>query len=210
MSGMHKVAIKPGIKVNGISGTRAIYPFYESYVANMNLVKDSIITVNPKLEYNSYTVFEWKEAFEDGGISLEKTAFSDTNIEKTSDKTKVFEGSFSGIVHLDATHNFFQCKTMYSYDLPIGDTPVFLEMNYKTNEEVTMGLYAMSSSQTERLDYLILNKTETWKKIYINLKSVIERTTVISPTFQVFFEVTKSSDVSNPEILFDNLKLVHN
>jgi hypothetical protein len=209
-SGKHKVTIKAGIKVNGISGTRAVYPFYETYTASVNLVPDSMITINPVLNYNSYTVFEWKESFEDGGISLDPTAFSDTTIDKTSDPSKVFEGSFSGIIHLDASHDFFQCKCLDSYTLPTNDDPVFLEMNYKTNNEITVGLYANGSSQTERLDMLVLNKTDQWKKIYINLKSAINRTSVLSPTFQVFFEIQKNSDVSEAEILFDNIKLLHN
>ncbi len=207
--GTHTVTIKPGIKVNGIAALRSIYPFYEPYVAKINLIPDSVITINPTITYNSYTVFEWKEAFEDGGISLEKTATSDTTIDKTSNPAEVFEGSYSGIVNMDANHDFFQCNTVSPFVLPIGDHPVFLEMDYKTNEEIKVGLYAYSGTQIQILDVMYINKSDIWKKIYINLNSTIN--SADSPdNFKVFFEVSKSSDVATPLILFDNIKLVHN
>jgi len=208
-TGTHSVTIYPGIKVNGIAETRAIYPFYSSFVSNVNLVSDSIITIDPKtITYN--TVPEWKEDFEDAGVSLSTdTIYSNAYLKKTNDVTKVFEGNYSGIVDMDASHNLFRCKTINSYSLPLADSPVFLEMNYKTNEEMLVGLYATNGSETERLEVLYINKTDTWNKIYINLKTAISNTSLLSPTFQVFIEVQKSSDVSNPEILLDNLKLIY-
>lgn len=211
-SGTHNVVIKPGIKVDGISATRAVYPFYKPYSASINLVPDSSITINPTLTYNSFTVFEWKEAFEDGGISIAKTLFSDTTIEKTSDTSKIFhdEGSYSGIVHLDATHEFFQGVSLNSFILPTGDAPVFLEMNYKTDALIKVGLYANSSSSVMKLDVLYINKSANWNKIYINLNSAIARATNNPSDFQVCIEMQEDADASSAEILFDNIKLVHN
>jgi hypothetical protein len=208
--GTHTVVIKPGIKVDGISATRAVYPFYKPYTASINLIPDSVITINPTLTYNTFTVFEWKEAFEDGGISIDKTLFSDTTIDKTSDITKVYEGSYSGVVHLDATHDFFQGLSLGSFILPSGDSPVFLELNYKTDALIKVGLYANSTSQIMKLDVLYINKSATWNKIYINLNSAINRATNNPDDFQIYIEIQKDTDASSAEILFDNIKLVHN
>src|ERR1035438_2123734 len=38
MTGVHTVIIKAGIKIDGISELRSIYPFYVPYTASMNLV----------------------------------------------------------------------------------------------------------------------------------------------------------------------------
>jgi len=206
--GNHEVMIKAGIKVNGISETRAIYPFYKPYKISLNLIPDSIITINPTITYYSETVFQWKEAFEDGGVTIENTIFSDTLIEKTSDPLYVFEGNYSGIVHLDANHTVYEGKSITSYDLPSGSNPVFLELNYKTENEVYIGLFANTSTESDDVGILHLNKTDTWKKIYINLLNAINNSTNATD-FQVFFRIDKSSDVSNPVILFDNIKLVH-
>ncbi len=59
------------------------------------------------------------------------------------------------------------------------------------------------------LDVLYINKSDKWNKIYINLKNAVNN--AVNPIdFNVYIEVQKSSDVANPEILFDNFKLVHN
>jgi len=212
-SGTHTVTIKPGIKVNGIAGTRAIYPFYTTFTSSENLKTKSIITINPTLTYNSYTDFAWMENFEDGGISLIKTSVSDTIIKQTSDSTKVFEGNFSGIINLDANKSFFQCETASSYGLPSGgDNPVFLEMNYKANQVFLVGLFANNSitGEVQRLEVLYINPTTNWNKIYINLKTALEMTTISNPIYKVFVEAQYSSTVSTTEILLDNLKLVYN
>lgn len=206
--GIHNVKIKPGIKVNGIAATRAIYPFYTYYSSDVTLIKDSAITINPTITYNASTVFEWKEAFEDGGISIEKTMFSDTIMEKTSDVNALFEGNYSGVVHLDENHILYEGNSINNFDLPGGDTPVFLEMNYKTNCEIYVGLYANSSTQSTPFGILYLNKTDTWNKIYINLKTAVNSNTGATG-FQVFFHIEKSSDASSGTILFDNIKLIH-
>lgn len=206
--GNHNVIIKPGIKINGIAGTRAIYPFYTFYSSNVNLIPDSIITINPDITYNAVTVFEWKEAFEDGGITIENTPFSDTTMEKTSDSYYVFEGNYSGIVHIDENNSLYEGRSINNYELPLGDSPVFLEMNYKTDNEIYLGLYANSSSQNKPVGILYLNKSDTWNKIYINLKNAINSNPEATE-FQVFFHIAKASDISNAVILFDNIKLVH-
>jgi len=206
--GTHTVTVKAGIKVNGIAATRAIYPFYQPYVISMNLIKDSIITLNPTVTYFPSTV-KWNEDFE-VGISLVKTSFSDTTIGTTlAGDPEAFDEGISGVVHLDAARDFFQCTTINYYELPRADNPVFLEMNYKTNEKIMVGLYANSTTQSERLEILNINSSNTWNKIYINLNNAINRTTINPDNFYVFFEVQKSSDVSSSKILFDNIKLVH-
>lgn len=205
--GTHTVMIKPGIKVNGIAATRAIYPFYTYYSSDVNLIKDSVITINPNIFYNSETIFEWKEAFEDGGISIENTMFSDTTMEKTSDY--IFEGNYSGIVHLDANHSLYEGRSINNFDLPGGDTPVFLELNYKTECEIYVGLFANTLTGSDDVGILFLNKSDTWNKIYINLKNAVNNSTD-ADDFKVFFQMDNSTnDVTNPVILFDNIKLVH-
>ena len=206
--GTHTVTIKPGIKVNGISATRSIYPFYKPYVASVKLTRDSIITLNPTITYYSSTVFKWQEAFEDGGLSLDETPFSDTTIDKTSDPTKVFEGSYSGVVHLDEARDVFECKTINSYVLPGGDSPIFLELNYKTNEQIYIGITANNSAQNTPIGILYINKTDTWNKIYINLRNAVSSSSNATD-YNIFFNVHKSTDNSNAEILLDNIKLVH-
>lgn len=206
--GTHTVTVKPGIKVNGISATRSIYPFYKPYVVSLNLVKDSIITLNPMVTYFPSTV-KWNEDFEKVGITLEETLFSDTTIVQTlTGDPEAFEG-YSGVVHLDAARDYFECKTIESYTLPSGDNPVFLELNYKTNEQIYVGVIANSSSQSLPVGILYINKSDVWNKIYINLNNAVN-SSPDATDYQIFFSVRKSADNPSAEILFDNIKLLHN
>jgi len=207
-SGAHTITVKPGIKVNGISSSRAIYPFYSTYIINTTLVEDSVVKICPVVTYTSSVVFKWSESFEDGGVSLVKTIFSDTIIEKTSDASKVFEGNYSGVVHLNNDKKLFECKTIDSYFLPKGDVPTFLELNYKSNESIFVGIIANNSSQSESRGVLYINKSDVWNKIYINLKTAVNEFPN-STEYQIFFHVENTAETVNSEILLDNIKLVH-
>lgn len=205
--GQHEITLMAGIKVDGIASTRAIYPFYESYIINTSLFPDSVITLSPTVTYSSAANFLWLEAFEDGGVTIQKTSNSDTLVEKTSQNGEVFEGSYSGVIHLDAAHPYFEGKSIDEFILQGGTSPTFLELNYKCNNEVCVGLYANSSSIVMKLDKMCLFPTDTWTKIYINLNSTVNL--AYSPdNFQVFFAASKSDDVSEVTILLDNIKLI--
>lgn len=206
--GTHTIKVKPGIKLNGISESRTINPFYTTYTATVNLIPDSIINLTPSSTYYSSVIFAWKEGFEDGGISLEKTYRSDTTIEKTSDITKKFEGDYSGIANVDSTHDFFECKTSASYVLPKTGSAVFLEMNYKNNVEFSVGIFANATGTSVQHELLVLNPTAVWKKIYINLTGKVS-TEASANSFQIFFGCQKPAGVANGEILIDNIKLLH-
>lgn len=206
--GRHTITVKAGIKLNGISATRSIYPFYKPYIITVNLQKDSVITLHPTITYYPETKFEWMENFEDGGVSLEKTIFSDTSLEKTSDPLKRFEGNYSGIVHLDSSRKLFECYTISAYQLPGGESPVIMEMNYKTNEEIYMGVISISSAQSIPVGIIHITKSDNWNKIYINIKNAI-LAYPDADEFKVFFRIDKSDQNNVSEIMFDNIKLLH-
>lgn len=206
--GSHTITVKPGIKLNGISESRAIYPFYNSYTTTVSLVPDSVIEIFPTSSYSSAAKIVWYEAFEDGGITLEKTYRSDTNIFKTSDITKRFEGDFSGIVNMDASRDFFEIKSSNSFVLPQGGSAVILELNYKCNQKFSVGVFTNTPGQSIQNEVLIINKSDTWNKIYVNLTGrVSENSDAIN--YNIFFGAFKTEDVAVPEILFDNIRLVH-
>ena len=205
--GDHKLTIRAGIKVNGIAATRAYYPFYDLFEQNINLKPETTDTVKPAVRYYPSTgFFQWMEDFESGGISLMKYSTSDTIIEKTSNPQLVFEGSYSGIAHLDNTKKYLMSATINNYVLPVGNNPVFLEMNYKTNNKIGIGLYA---NGTQRIAVITLNRCDYWNKIYINLTPMVNSVTNVT-NFKIFIEAYKEDDVDSPLLLFDNIKLLFN
>ncbi len=204
--GNFKLEIFAGIKDNGISASRVRYPFYKGYVEQINLVKNKTIYIHPQVTYYSNTKFAWLEDFESAGLSFTYTNGSDTVVNKTS--TNVFEGIGSGKVYLTDIMDFFEAKSPLISGTTLNGNDAYLELNFKTNEPLLIGIYA----DNDQVGLVNLNTTTIWKKIYINLTNVI-KSKPNTNNFQLFFGLketfTNKFSVSNPEFLLDNIKLVH-
>lgn len=206
--GPHTLTIRAGIKVNGISETRGEYPFYEKYEKQVNLVRDSVLEVHPEFMYADFCEFLWVEDFEDGTASFVPSSRSDTIMMVTSAPGFVFEGDRSGQVSLDDSRFFFECFSSEAFDIPRQGTEVYLEMNFRTNNEMVTGLLANLSTQSVLSPVVVLNETSEWKKIYINLKNAVNINSQ-AITYNVFLSASKSGSVEESLILVDNLKLIH-
>lgn len=205
--GAHDVRVDAGIWVNGISATRNQYHFYTSYNASVNLEKEKIITVTPVINYADYTQFIWKEDFEGNSYSLEKTSRCDASINiSKSTGSNAFEGSGSGHFALNPSQVNFEFQTYNEYPLPKDDRDIFLELNFKTNIELTVGLYTKTLSSIYREQIVTLNPTSEWKKVYIYLTSIAQLH-ADAGGHRIFFAATNSGN--DAEIFLDNIKLVY-
>ncbi|MBP6978817.1 MAG: hypothetical protein PHD61_04550 [Bacteroidales bacterium] len=206
--GPYTLLIRAGIKVNGIAETRGEYPFYTDFKKQVNFVRDSVINIKPSFKYEDFCEFVWLEDFEDANVSVSNSSRSDTSMTVTSQPGEVFEQEYSGKVSLDSERFFFECFSSQAFDLPGKGTEVYLEMNFKTNTEVTVGLMVNFLVESILAPVVILNETDEWKKIYISMKNVVSTySTAIS--FNVFFSAVKPAEVTESLILIDNVKLIH-
>jgi hypothetical protein len=199
------VTVKAGIKMNGISSTRIPYPFFTEDDMVVTLQKEQTTRLSPEVSYKSDIHLNWYENFEDDNIRLDE--FGDTLIIRVQG-TDTFEGNGSGKISLNDTNTFYEATTDTSYVLPANGDPVFLEMNFKTNYQVTTGLYALSASMNDQKAIVVLNPTEEWKKIYINLTNAILNSSEAS-NFRVFFGILRREGDPNATVFVDNLKLIY-
>ena len=81
-------------------------------------------------------------------------------------------------------------------------------MNFKINNLVAIGVYAQTISQIEQIPIIILNDTDSWKKIYINFTPTVSGS-IDAVDFKVYFQASNEIGVTQVELLFDNIKLVH-
>jgi hypothetical protein len=65
-----KISIGAGIKVNGLSGNRARYPFYNFYTTTRDLDEAKTIELSPSVSYYSWTNFLMRENFEKAELQL--------------------------------------------------------------------------------------------------------------------------------------------
>ncbi len=204
----HSVKIRPGIKLNGISSTRSYYLIYKDYIKDFILVKDSVLNIPVSSAYADNDVFEWVENFEVGLPAIEEIPGSDTNIIKTSAPGQVFEGSFSGLISLTEDNNYFKAATIDAFELPQFGNFVFLELNYKTNNEFLIGLYANYPSNVVEKHVLYINPKDNWNKIYVNLTNVVSQE-INALNFKVMFMAIKDAGVDQADILLDNIQLIY-
>lgn len=208
IEGRHKVLIKAGIKVNGISDTRGAYPFFEGYTTYVDFVKDSVIAITPMVNYYTTTQFVLNEDFESSGILFEKTSRADTTLEKTNNVTDVFEGDYSGIVHLTTDKSLFECKSIEEFVFPSNGKPVYVELNYKSDIPFMVGFFANNYLSSEQHSVLTVNKSDTWNKIYINMTDAASNYSN-AVNFNIFIGATLAEG-TEATIHLDNIRLVHN
>lgn len=210
--GKQNVSIYAGIKLNGISNTRSAYPFYSPIVREINFVRDSVINLgNLNVGYHPSAIFPWLEDFNISGISLDTTSKSTVAIAKTDNPEYLFPESdnpYCGIVQLTADSAIFEAATIEKFEFPANGGSVFLEMNYKINHPIIVGVIYMASGLRVQRPLYGLNKSEEWNKAYINL-SVIKYDTPSATDFQIFFGAQKEDGSDDVLFLLDNLKLVH-
>lgn len=204
--GTFNVKLYAGIMDNGISGLRERYLFYTPYEEQITFEKGKEIKIEPKITYISSTQAVWLEDFESPATSFTYTAGSDTIINKVN--TDVFEGNASGKVYLQSHMDFFEAKSPAFFNVSSIGSPVYLELDFKTNEPILVGL----KTDDDNIGIVNLNTTSTWKKIYINLTPAISQKPP-NTNFYVFFGIQSSSlspfQTPNPEFYFDNIKILH-
>ncbi len=213
--GKHKLEIRPGIKLNGISSTRVPYPFYKPIIiAEFDFIPGTIRKLGElTTTYYSGIKFPWKEDFEETEISIEKTSWSDTIIMRTSPANNPVaflspNSRYSGVINLTSDKQQYAGTTFGSFEVQKQGTVVILEMNFKTDNFLDVGLLIRDASQVTSVDLVILNHTDAWKKIYINLGSNLS----LYPQaidYKLIFKAGIENGSSNAKIYIDNLKIVN-
>lgn len=210
-SGTVNVKVYPGIKDNGISGTKRIYPFCNVHEQTVNLVQNQTCTLSPTTSYVSSTHFIIED-FEGANVLLENDPNTSMASFFTSNQAlQWFNGNSYAQVNLNTMDSIWIAyTTFHSYHAK--GKEVYLEMDYYTTNRVVTGLIAISPNGIKKNTNIQLNKstpqTVKWKKIYISLKELIGASDV-NAYFDHSFEAFKESGVANTEFRLDNLKVVY-
>ena len=195
--GKKQLRIRAGIKNNGIASSRAAYPFYTSYIEEIELSEDQEISIYPEVTYLSSTNI----LNDDSDIILEKTNFSDTSI-----VFSIEENCNAGF--LTDSLITFEISTQALEGLPQDGSPVYLELDYKCNTQFLAGMFINYSPTIVKKDLLWVNPKEEWNKIYINLTGTINEG-VNAPSFSIFIGMQRDFNLTRNELYFKNFKVVY-
>ncbi len=216
-TGEQNITLRAGVKNNGISNTRGQYPFYSPIDTTLSIKAkqtDSLGTVETKYRQNLQIL--WEEDFEDkDDLTIKNSDEANVEFQITRQPSEVFEGDASMKAHFkdQSKNQLFEIQKsepVNSKDISLSAS-TYLEVDFKTNIEVKMGLIAIppaaSDISANKRSKLILNETKDWQKIYINLKSNLQD---FPPdyNFRFFFGAAKNSD-GEATFHLDNVKLIH-
>lgn len=211
--GEHLVKILPGIKLNGVTGTRVPYPMMEPVEVDLNLIKDSVKNLNIDVRYRSTSKFEMIEDFESTNLKFETTTNNTADFRTTHSTTDpadyIFEGVHSGGGFLTEENNYFQIITKQLFEeLPKLGVPVFIELDFKCNTTIVLSVMSYRYGIGESEDLIYLSPTDEWKKIYINLTSTISYDTD-SDQYKFLISAEHNSSLEESVVLIDNFKLIY-
>ena len=205
--------ISPGIKENGISATRIIYPFYEIF-EQFDADFDENITIYPTTKFKE-TVnckFSSTGSFEGLGDGLLEGAKNNTSvISNTTNPNEVFQGEKSCKISLNSSSNILYASSKeFSFfdDFPILPNNVFLELNFKSSVSFEYGLLNYILNDSIEVECGGINKSDEWKKIYLNLSEQIVPY-MNSSVFKIYFKGDFSGENFEDYILLDNIKVIY-
>ena len=204
-----KISIRPGIENNGVSNKKYDYPFFEPYIEYRVLEQGKVDTVYPTTHYSAATRIILVDDFEGAGvqIGMDMDSSMATFIEKSTED--VFEGTYSGKIVVDTNTRVMSTATVRSYsDIQDANaSAVYLELNYKTELPINIGI--VSYKGADSLISIIggVNPRDHWNKIYFNFTEKVY--SLNADRYKVFLEVTNTSNKPDPKVYVDNIKLLH-
>ena len=214
-NGQTDIRVGAGIKVNGISATRAINPFYTYYTETVTLYEDSVVTIEPVVDYATGTVVPWSEGFEDSSPSIDTIATSDVKLERLElESPNNTYGGFISRAKLTADNPGLKAITTDNYPLPQVGTPVYFEFDFSCNQEMVLSIIQEEPSGLQQEQILIyLNPTSegselVWKHLYLDLTDQVGFA-IDADQFGIGVTAFHSSANDTGYVYMDNLKLVY-
>lgn len=206
-----------GVKLNGMSTTRPIYPFIQKYSSNIIAQGGEEIVVSPIFKYygDDGVYFPLVENFESAGTVFSSTDSSISGFTKICNPDLIYQNendlndinTCSGFIQLqDSIRSFEVMSPLLS--LHGGGKSIFLEFNYKSDQEIYTGLLVHQSTSIPTQEALVVLKPTAgkWKKTYINLTLAVSRN-YTATGFKVILAGNKN-DSENANFYFDNIRVI--
>jgi len=200
---MAKIDIFAGIRSNGIAARRNFWKLYTPISFDTLAETGTDISKPLHFKYSEAVKFAWVEGFSSSsGYSVKKTPGSDTTF-KVITGDEAFEDR-SIEIGLTDNAKLAQIESSQTFTLPSANAEVYIEFNYKSTVEFSMGLI----DDLNRMRPVInVSPILTWNKTYISLADAINQGE--SSSFKVYFRMLKTSDTVNTKFFLDNLKIVY-
>ena len=200
-SGDVRFIVSAGIRDNGISSTRAEYPFYNVDEFTINGAESGkTYKRNNVFTYLNGTKFAFKERFE-GGNSFDNMTRITANVD-----ANVFEGASSGKLSLGPNDTVVVAYNTAGFPITGAGREVYIEMDYKCDAFFEVGLITNKGGVLGNYYKMTISPRTEWNKIYINISN--EAGTILADEYRLYFKIAKLADGTTATTYFDNIKVV--
>lgn len=218
-NGETNVIIDPGIEANGISSTPEDYPYYERFETNVQFVPGETITLQPVTTYTDQVEAITYEDFEGVFNTFSFDIDGNPSTELVNSDKDVFSGQLSGYIQLTDTSRVISVGSELIREFPAQpnfQSPVYLELNYKSDWPVGIGIIPYDSngsiiSQANDQNRGFNAKAE-WNKIYFDFTDtfMLFRNLPEVASFRISITTLVSPDYEGEpvEVFLDELQLV--
>ncbi len=205
--GTVRLQFNAGILLNGISATRAAYPFFVPWDTVVDLYRGRTDTLRPRTSYRNTVRYVWLEDFDNLGFGLRARSGSDTVLLRESRTDSVFEGLSSLYMAVDQRAPYLVAESIDQFGLTAGK-PCFLELNYRNNVPLQVGLQSqLGSDISDPLWIVELAPAALWSKQYINFSPYLG--VVNGARYRVLLRpLHPSGSTVTSRVWVDNLKLL--
>lgn len=208
--GSHTIGITAGIRRNGTFDDRLRYPYFTTWRTTMDLVPEGAVDLAPTVQYQPATFFT--ERFNDAGSQLLAASSSDTTLilySAATDPEVLLDGSQCGGFVLDLTNDVVVLQT--EQDFPGASGPVYLELDYSTDVELSLGVSYIQDGQAGSAPWAVILPNAdagsvVWNKIYVDLSDFFNRAGFTGR--DIYIAAQLPSGRSRAAAYFDNLKII--
>ncbi len=198
-----------GIRENGQALSPIMYPFYIKSTIAFEHGPQTTMTVIPEYKYNPQVNFALVETFGSGN-QLREDLDGDFETFFVVSSDGALQGQ-SAKGTLTAQHPTIEVATIFPMEnLPTNGTVTFLEIDYKSDIPVSVGLRGRQVGGDPISAYKItLFPDDQWQKVYINFTPELQASQLSSyqAIFLARFDPMLKLDVQN--VYLDNIKMLH-
>lgn len=214
--GLNTLDIFAGVNDNGVFNTPVSYILLKPVSVDVDLVPTQIDTLDITFRYKDILEFVFAEGFEsENQVFVEDFDGNENKLELTDQD--VFEGFGSGRMRVTEADNILTVGSILSQDLPLSGVPVYLEMNYKSEIPLEVGISWISATNGRETSFLnVINPKDEWGKIYINYTEQLDLINNIGGLqgWQILLRARMPVEngvvlSGEREVLLDNVKLIH-
>lgn len=208
--GPTQIWVEAGIAITGQDEQRESYPLVSQHIETRDLKPGVIDTIYPVFKYLPNIEFKFIEDYDRPGsfLKLAPDRYPGDTVIRVTDLNSWQPGNAVGKVQIDPAHQTMQLLSS-EFTLPQSGSPVYLEIDYKSNVQLDMGYYyidPLSGNASANNSVVRAYPNSSWKKLYVKLTDEVA-TRRVGTTYVIYIAVVNSDNIA-ADVYIDNVKLV--